>query len=81
MEVKIKFFAMHREAVGRREEVLTMNSPATLEDLVKTLEERYPTLKPLRRSTIYCVNQSVVRGDVELREGDEVALFPPVGGG
>lgn len=81
MEVKVKFFAMHREAVGRREEVLTMNSPATLEELVKTLEERYPALKPLRRSTIYCVNQSVVRGDVELREGDEVALFPPVGGG
>jgi len=81
MEIKIKFFAMHREAAGRREEVLAMSPPATLKDLVNALEQRYPTLKRLRESTIYCVNQRVVRGDVELKEGDEVALFPPVGGG
>lgn len=80
-EIKVKFFATHREAVGHREEALTANSPTTLKELVKTLEQRYPALKQLRRSTIYCVNQKVVRGDVELREGDEVALFPPVGGG
>lgn len=81
MKIKIKFFAMHREAVGRREESFSMNSPATLKELVETLEQRYPALKQLRKSTIYCINQRIVRGDVELREGDEVALFPPVGGG
>jgi len=81
MEIRIKFFAMHREAAGRREEALTMSPPVTLKDLVNVLEQRYPTLKRLRESTIYCVNQRVVRGDVELKEGDEVALFPPVGGG
>lgn len=80
-EIKIKFFATHREAVGHREETLTMSSSATLKELVKTLDQRHPALKQLRRSTIYCVNQKVVRGDVELGEGDEVALFPPVGGG
>lgn len=80
-EIRIKFFASHREAVGHREEALAMNPPITLRELVKTLEQRYPALKQLRRSTIYCVNQRVVRDDVELQEGDEVALFPPVGGG
>lgn len=81
MEVKIKFFAMHQEAVGHREEALTVKAPTTLKGLVETLERRYPALKQVRRSTICCVNQRIIRGDVELREGDEVALFPPVGGG
>ncbi|MGH6746786.1 MoaD/ThiS family protein [Novosphingobium sp.] len=29
----------------------------------------------------YAVNGTLVQGDVELREGDEVAFLPPVSGG
>jgi len=38
-------------------------------------------LEPLRASTRFARNGALARGDAALRDGDEVALMPPVGGG
>ncbi len=34
-----------------------------------------------RPNTIRAINQEVVEGNAEVRDGDEVAFFPPVTGG
>jgi molybdopterin synthase catalytic subunit len=46
--------------------------------------ERVPQLRRFGRSLLFAINQEYVHGDLhdgEVRDGDELAVFPPVSGG
>ena len=46
--------------------------------------DKYPNLRRFGRSLLFAVNQEYVQGDLgdrAVREGDELAVFPPVSGG
>ena len=45
-----------------------------------TLEQKYPALKGLKRYAV-AVNNEYASDDVVVKEGDEVAILPPVSGG
>ncbi|MCD6419332.1 MAG: MoaD/ThiS family protein [Synergistetes bacterium] len=89
-EVKVKFFATLRDKIGV--EVVEVNAN-TFKDLVVRLVEMYPQLKgeivdedfSLRDDYIYLVNGRNImflgNEDTALKDGDAVAMFPPVGGG
>jgi molybdopterin converting factor small subunit len=66
LKILIKFFASHREFAGVSLEMLY---------------ERYPDLKQLDEETIISVNKRYAEEGDLLSAGDEIALFPPVGGG
>ena len=84
MDVKVLFFAGLREALGVASESLTVpggvGSVGALRDLLAARGEPWAalaTMKNLRAA----VNQQMVGLDAPVREGDEVAFFPPVTGG
>jgi molybdopterin synthase catalytic subunit len=52
-----------------------------LEELVDGVLAKYPRLAGHRATMLLAVNHSVAGSDRVLREGDEVALLPPVSGG
>lgn len=81
IRVSVLFFGAARDVVGaaKREMVLTGVSTAS-QARVKVLEE-FPELGKLGNSLLLAVNQEYVREDVAIRDGDELALFPPVSGG
>jgi sulfur-carrier protein len=74
MTVRVKLFASLRD-FGPEEQVMEIPDNSTLEDVVTRLKlpERIPLLK--------VVNGEIRKMDHPLREGDEIALFPPIGGG
>ncbi len=81
MKVQLRFFASVRERLGRREGELTLPEGATVSDVWTALSSQHPDLAELGASISFAVNQEYVDTAHCLRDGDEVALIPPVSGG
>lgn len=81
MRVRVRLFAMYREAAGVGELAWPVFEGATLRDLLDTLTTRYPRLAAHRDTMLLAVNHEFAEPSAALRDGDEVALLPPVSGG
>jgi len=81
MQVKVLFHSYFRELAGCSETSENLPDGPTLAPLVKRLQERFPKIKPMERSTLMAVGVEYQQGDFILQEGDQVSLFPPVQGG
>ena len=81
MKIRVRLFASFREAAGSG--TLAWDAPegATVADVVSALRDAYPGLGPAAEKALLAVNQEYVGGDLKLRDGDELALIPPVSGG
>ena len=97
MEVKVRFFTNLREIVNKREETLTFTQgeKVTVDLVLKTLAQKYG--KPFTEYVYngktgqpknflqFLVNgtsTSTLNGlETELKDGDVLAILPPVGGG
>jgi len=80
MRIKIKFFSTLREAVGMNEfyfETVAL----TAGQLWQELEAQFPKLTLFTASRAIAINHEYVQAHQKLRDGDEVAFFPPVSGG
>jgi molybdopterin synthase sulfur carrier subunit len=83
--VTVLYFARLREALGQGSESVELApSVRDLESLRAMLvarggawERELAPGKPVRAA----VNQAMAAGDMPIRDGDEVAFFPPVTGG
>ena len=83
--MRIYYFAWVREKIGTAEEEMPLpGEVVTVQDLARNLRTRsaghVAALNDLSALRV-AVNQIHVKLDHRLREGDEVAFFPPVTGG
>jgi molybdopterin synthase catalytic subunit len=72
---------MLKDAAGTAEASLELPEGATVETALEAALAAWPNLEPHRRSTVIAVNQRYALRNDPLRDGDEVALLPPVSGG
>jgi molybdopterin converting factor subunit 1 len=79
--VRVLAFARLRELLGFGERTVGVPEGTTLETLWTTLAAQAPQLAPLRASTRFARNGELIDGGTLVRDGDEIALLPPVGGG
>lgn len=79
MKVKVLFFASLRELVGKNQMELELKDGEPVSRLLKMLESDFPDL--LSKPVMLAVNAAYVERDHKLKDGDEVALIPPVSGG
>jgi molybdopterin converting factor subunit 1 len=81
MRVNVLYFGVLKEIFGRRHEVMELEEPATVEEVLEECRVRGVAPPELMASLAVAVNQEYARAETPLREKDEVALLPPVSGG
>lgn len=84
MNLRVLYFASLRETVGINREQLDLSAQVrSVADLRTHLAERGGSWRVLERAgNLRCaVNQQMAAADTPLKDGDEVAFFPPVTGG
>jgi molybdopterin synthase sulfur carrier subunit len=77
MSIRIRYFASLRETMGRVEEQIVFEAITTVGEIWKTVNEG----RPLPDNILCAVNMEYASASTSVRDGDEVAFFPPVTGG
>jgi len=80
VRVKVLYFGVLRELCGVMEETVEIGDGADVAALYDHLRERSSN-EGVWRSLAVAVNREYAGLGTVLREGDEVALLPPVSGG
>jgi MoaE-MoaD fusion protein len=81
VNIRVLFFGAARDAVEANQLELAVESPATVQSAFQSLKTSFSTLERFGRSLLFAVNQEYATPDTQLKENDELAVFPPVSGG
>lgn len=76
MKIKVRYFASLRDKIGRGDEQVEFDGDATIADLWAKVTDM-----ELSDSILVAVNMEYTDVQHALKDGDEVAFFPPVTGG
>jgi molybdopterin converting factor subunit 1 len=81
MRVRVLFFGVLKDLAGKASDTLDLPDGASVRDAVARYEAQIPRLKESLASLALAVNQQYAGPDTSLKDGDELALLPPVSGG
>jgi molybdopterin converting factor subunit 1 len=81
MRVTVRYLGPLRDIAGLEDETVEVADDAVVGELYATLQQRIPQLQQFRHVVAIAVNCEYSSSETRLREGDEVALIPPVSGG
>ena len=80
MTIQLLFFGISTDLVGANTSTQELNENATVKELKEVLKTDNSGLKSIHEFAI-AVNETYAEDELELREGDIVAIIPPVSGG
>jgi len=94
MKVEVKFFTSLREITGKKADEIQLQNIITVKELLTLLSEKYGKkfreyiynkkgkVQDFLSFLVNGRNINVLQGfDTELKQGDIIAIIPPVGGG
>ena len=94
MKIKVRFFTSLREITGKKEDEIQSPNIITVEELLAHLSKKYGKYFTEylydKKGKVQTYIQVLINGrgikvfqgfETKLKEGDTVAIFPPVGGG
>ena len=81
--MKIKYFAWIKDITNLEEEEINLNQAKNLDELKTHIIEKYPDLKKhmIKEILRFAINQEYAVNNTNLKDEDEIAIFPPVSGG
>lgn len=79
--IEVRFLGPSKDLAGTRSASLELVDNAGLDELRAELTARFPKIAAALPTVRFAVNQEFVVDDLALKDGDEVAVIPPVSGG
>lgn len=79
--VKVLFFGVLKETVGRAEDSFEFDAPVTAGSILDRYYPRDETLRDRRPSILIARNREFTPANTMVEDGDEIAFLPPVSGG
>lgn len=80
MQIQLLFFGITSDITGSRSEDITVSEGITIKELKEKLLIDYPKLKNNNSFSI-ALNTEYVNDNAIIKNGDVIALIPPVSGG
>ena len=77
MSIRVRYFASLKESMGRSEESISAENVTTVQDVW----DKANLSKPMPDNILAAVNMDYAALEAQVKDGDEVAFFPPVTGG
>lgn len=81
MKITLRTFASIRDITGRDNDELEVPEDATAGGVIDMLQQDHEEMIPHRENLLIAVNSTYCDENTVLKEGDTIALFPPVSGG
>jgi len=81
MKIKVLYFGVLAHNLGQESTAIELPDNASVADAVETLSRAHDVLGRYRSRLAYAVNLEYVSATQKLKDGDELALIPPVSGG
>jgi MoaE-MoaD fusion protein len=81
IRISILYFATVKDATGIRMELIDLSNDTSIREMLSKISIIYPKLKHILNNIQISVNYRIVDLNTVLKEGDEVALLPPISGG
>ncbi|MBS20656.1 MAG: molybdopterin converting factor subunit 1 [Chloroflexi bacterium] len=81
LDITVLYFAAYREQSGKTTEKFSLTEASILSDLIDTVLKSHPQIKCSKDRMVAAVNEEYQLHNYPLKNGDMVALIPPVSGG
>ncbi len=81
MSIRILFFASLADITGMREANLNSADFSNANSVFDKFAVDFPSLEKYRSSVLIAKNSEFTGPDSPVKDGDEIAFFPPVSGG
>jgi sulfur-carrier protein len=81
MNIRVLFFASLADITGMREISLDSAAFPDVNSVFNKFVRDFPALENYRSSVLFALNSEFTRPGSPVKDGDEIAFFPPVSGG
>jgi len=81
LKVKVLYFSSIKDKLKKTEEEIDISKDMTLDKFLNLLSDKHPEIKESLSNVMLAVNEEYKSKDYTLKDGDVIAIIPPVSGG
>jgi len=78
IRINIKFFTLMREKIGENERTVLFTEGSTVNHIIIELKRQYPKLVKMIDCSFIALNEEYTLPNTTLKDGDTMAIIPPV---